>query len=1448
MNSNKRGFTITEILAVIVILAIILALVFPAVTNSSNKSKISLRESKIKTVVSAGEKYGNTSINKYQYCTNGASPSELKRNCSVPISELINNGYILEDKNNSIIDPKTNAPLSGRILFCYNPSKISIYASYVEDEKDYFCNAVDLSSGVSLSLTAVEGSGYVGGDPIEVYITKSGIFKNLTCSSENNGLATCQVTEMGSKILIKITSNEFTEPYKEVKLKVRGEHAKGVLEQTYSLIIYSPSLSVDLGENTNQCMNKGSSIQVGIRGDKIGNLSIESSDESILTGNINQNILTVISKNNTGLATVTLKESNGNRTAPISKRVFSLKPQDEIPDGMLVGNEIKIDIDYGGNDSIKIESDNPDIIKFKGKNGEETNSLTLSTENYFIIKANKKGTAKLIITGNPCGRLEYTIEVSNLYTKSHEANLFAGGKPWSTDIVSNQGDSFNCISDNPNIVECSIDGTTVTLTPKDKTTPEGGLTISIYGSNGGFDTIKAYVVETDLNLVDDQNYLINKVYREVSTPNNIINDKLDSFITYKGKNIGNVTIDSIQDENLAIANIEEEKIHLEPRSLDSLEGITGNYIQGVNTGITRITIKEDNGNKKAWLDYQIFKFDIESSEVSLIADEEKRFKITTFATGNISAVIDDASIASISVENPSNYDYGLNAANDSYIVIKAKSVGETTVTVRGADCGEVSFKIIVKSQSFTINFEKGSYVDNIVQENVLIESLSCETVGAEDSCSITFPHIGVSGEFDVIGFSTNKDSLTKEYEEGQTLIVNKNNNGTTYYANAKDVKAPVCELQLTSYIGLTAGKVEDITIMCNESGSGSASKLTKDSFVFSDNTKGEITYVDDPIEIVDDYGLAGYKVKIGLLSENIGNEFNLTLKENAFVDKFGNGNEELDFGTLFTAEYKAYKHWYIGKENEEDILAIQYINKYVPEEIKGESADDMYTLILYGKGETKDFYSGEEGESTPWVTEGFQEFITKVIVKDGITNIGNSLFYAIYNLENVILPEGITSLGETSFAFTEKLKEITIPTTVKSIKDRAFESSGLEKLTLNKGLESIGMAAFNYNPIKELFIPNTVTTIGNHAFANESESMTLERLEFENGSKLKTISKHAFENHKLKTLTIPDSVTTIDLDAFSVDDYSSSTLKTLTFGTNSRIINIFENAFYNNKISNMNLPNTLSIIGENAFNGVDLNTFRIGPKVYKLDIFFAAGNNLREYIVDESNPYFKSIDGVVYTKNLDTLIRFPDNYHANHNNLNIPEGVKTIKAGAFGGWLKSKETLKQFEINFPSSITEMNLKGLNMVSNFVGTYISAYNIDSANYKSVDGVLFSKDLQTVYRLPSYYSKNSYTIPSTTNYIEEYFAFSNYSVKTLNVPNSIRFINNYAFAADPNIALTNIYLNIDASTELKNTFLLNFHSTASDTFIKNVYVKDEGIKMILSIMFEDSINELNIVVGG
>ena len=85
MNSNKRGFTITEILAVIVILAIILALVFPAVTNSSNKSKISLRESKIKTVVSAGEKYGNTSINKYQYCTNGASPSELKRNCSVPI-------------------------------------------------------------------------------------------------------------------------------------------------------------------------------------------------------------------------------------------------------------------------------------------------------------------------------------------------------------------------------------------------------------------------------------------------------------------------------------------------------------------------------------------------------------------------------------------------------------------------------------------------------------------------------------------------------------------------------------------------------------------------------------------------------------------------------------------------------------------------------------------------------------------------------------------------------------------------------------------------------------------------------------------------------------------------------------------------------------------------------------------------------------------------------------------------------------------------------------------------------------------------------------------------------------------------------------------------------------------------------------------------------------------
>lgn len=56
--------------------------------------------------------------------------------------------------------------------------------------------------------------------------------------------------------------------------------------------------------------------------------------------------------------------------------------------------------------------------------------------------------------------------------------------------------------------------------------------------------------------------------------------------------------------------------------------------------------------------------------------------------------------------------------------------------------------------------------------------------------------------------------------------------------------------------------------------------------------------------------------------------------------------------------------------------------------------------------------------------------------------------------------------------------------------------------------------------------------------------------------------------------------------------------------------------------------------------------------------------------MDGNNPNYKSIDGVLFTKNGETLVYFPSNYTIQENALpqaeyTVPQNVKTIKKDAF---------------------------------------------------------------------------------------------------------------------------------------------------------------------------------------
>ena len=139
------------------------------------------------------------------------------------------------------------------------------------------------------------------------------------------------------------------------------------------------------------------------------------------------------------------------------------------------------------------------------------------------------------------------------------------------------------------------------------------------------------------------------------------------------------------------------------------------------------------------------------------------------------------------------------------------------------------------------------------------------------------------------------------------------------------------------------------------------------------------------------------------------------------------------------------------------------------------------------------------------------------------------MFYEISNLRSIILPEGITKIAEHAFA-KSGLDTIQIYGTVKSIGSYAFsECPNLTRVTMNKGVETIGYSAFqNCNRLKSLVFPTTLKEIYSNAFYY---CTNLTSIDFAEG--LQYIGSGAFYDcSNLKELHLPTSLLRIEHDAF----------------------------------------------------------------------------------------------------------------------------------------------------------------------------------------------------------------------------------------------------------------------------------------------------------------------------
>jgi hypothetical protein len=158
------------------------------------------------------------------------------------------------------------------------------------------------------------------------------------------------------------------------------------------------------------------------------------------------------------------------------------------------------------------------------------------------------------------------------------------------------------------------------------------------------------------------------------------------------------------------------------------------------------------------------------------------------------------------------------------------------------------------------------------------------------------------------------------------------------------------------------------------------------------------------------------------------------------------------------------------------------------------------------------------------------DFLTSVIIPDGVTSIGMEAFALCRSMTSITIPDSVTSIGEAAFDSCYQLTTVTLPQNVVQLGSRAFMGClNLTSITLPERLVAINPQTFRECiKLESINIPSSVSRIDTHAFYG-CDSLTNVTL----SEGLRSIGSDAFSYCKgLKTITIPKSLASVTQTAF----------------------------------------------------------------------------------------------------------------------------------------------------------------------------------------------------------------------------------------------------------------------------------------------------------------------------
>ena len=212
--------------------------------------------------------------------------------------------------------------------------------------------------------------------------------------------------------------------------------------------------------------------------------------------------------------------------------------------------------------------------------------------------------------------------------------------------------------------------------------------------------------------------------------------------------------------------------------------------------------------------------------------------------------------------------------------------------------------------------------------------------------------------------------------------------------------------------------------------------------------------------------------------------------------------------------------------------------------------------------------------------------LTSITIPNSVTTIGNYAFNACNSLTSIVIPNSVTTIGSSAFSSCSGLTSISVAAgnTTYDSRDNCnaiIETTtntliaGCKNTIIPNSVTTIGDHAFHYcSSLTSIEIPGSVTTIGDYAFY---DCISLTSIEIPNS--VTYIGGSAFYNcRSLTSIEIPNSVTTIGKSAFG---YCSSLTSITIPGS---VTTIGYAAFCGcSSLTSVKIPNSVTTIGESAF-------------------------------------------------------------------------------------------------------------------------------------------------------------------------------------------------------------------------------------------------------------------------